>query len=452
MNLILPDNDQKDSEKGTSRTLPRMEFGRVRVKEIRVPHGDQPLDENNFSNIAESMIIHGQIFPIAVRRVTEQLENGEKSTKINLVAGAHRLAAAKLIGAKWITCVYIDGDDIDARLIQIGENLWRKDLTVLQRAEMLVEWLTVASARVNRSGQVVQKGKTGRLSGGIALAAREVPVAGRSVEARRKIIERAVRIAQLAPEVKTAAKRAGLDNNQRVLLKIAKATGRKAQLKRVEGLAARSPDPNGQSKQNRKATASSRDGLEDQVVEAGQSLQIGSDADDAADDSKAEAGAASVKRVTTLDELEAFWNREGRDLWKYTPFGERERFLDMLRRAKCKAQVDVVVFVKDVFRGRFEVKKRELFALARARGLSKRAVQKTLKDLSYPEKRKGYASLGVWYFRNNDRDWKMQVPSIQDVELIAAGVSEPDPSLTKAVEWSDQADRDEHRKELYGNL
>jgi len=56
-----------------------------------------------------------------------------------LVAGAHRIAAGRLIGLVDIAANVVDLDDIDARLAEIDENLIHSDLSVLERGEHLVE-------------------------------------------------------------------------------------------------------------------------------------------------------------------------------------------------------------------------------------------------------------------------------------------------------------------------
>jgi len=432
-----------------------LEQGQVRVEDVIVLPSHEDLDDEVVSFIAESFPFSGgrPFNPIIVRRVRQQ-EDGKDVTKTVLVAGAHRRQAARLTGVKYINCIYIDGDDTAARIVQISEDLFRKDLTVLKHSEMLAEWLSLAL--VNFSGQLVQKGQ-GRPLGGIARAARALPVVGRSVEARRKILDRAVRIARLPPEVKKAAISADLDNNQRALLKIAEAKGRKARLRKVEELAGRSQNSNALPKQTGKASASSRDGLQGKSNSADQSpplLQSGTD--DAIRDDKSTAGnrttTTPAKRETTCDELEAFWNPDGRELWAYAPFSERERFIAKLRRAKCKAKVDVVTFVRDVFRGRFEVAKRNLYALAKARGLAKRSVRETVTALGYRKKRKGYGSSAVWYFRNIGLDWEGQLRSVSDAELRDAGAAQSDPVPKKSVKGSDRAARKKLRDKYYGSL
>jgi hypothetical protein len=73
----------------------------------------------------------------------------------------------------------------------------------------------------------------GRPEGGKALSARELFIPGDSVEARRKVIERALKIDGIAAEAKAAARKAGLDDNQSALLEIANQKTPAAQLKKV---------------------------------------------------------------------------------------------------------------------------------------------------------------------------------------------------------------------------
>jgi ParB family chromosome partitioning protein len=186
------------------------------------------LDDDVVSSIAESFPLAGGglINPITVRRVREQ-EDGEEVVKTVLVAGAHRLEAARRAGMKYINCTYLEGDETEARIVQIEENLFRKDLTVLQHAELLAEWAELALTKGYISGQRGRKSKLGRPQGGFSKLARKLPTVGRSFEARRKIIARATKIAGISAVAKDAAKDVGLDDNQKALLKIAKASGQK---------------------------------------------------------------------------------------------------------------------------------------------------------------------------------------------------------------------------------
>jgi hypothetical protein len=106
----------------------------ISVEKILLPKGDDKLDEKTVAGIAESIHLFDLLHPIAVRRVTEEQEDGEIVEKIVLVAGAHRLEAMKRLGRKKIPCFYVEGNETDAQLVRLGEDLWRKTLTVLRHA------------------------------------------------------------------------------------------------------------------------------------------------------------------------------------------------------------------------------------------------------------------------------------------------------------------------------
>ena len=57
-----------------------------------------------------------------------------------LIAGAHRLAACQLLGWIEIPATIARVNQIERRLIEISENLHRRDLSVIDRAASLAEW------------------------------------------------------------------------------------------------------------------------------------------------------------------------------------------------------------------------------------------------------------------------------------------------------------------------
>jgi ParB-like chromosome segregation protein Spo0J len=164
----------------------RQHLERVKIANVIVGAGQRSLDRDSVGAISESLREIGLKTPITVRRLT--------SGKTVLVSGLHRLEAAKLLGWKEIDAIYMNGDEREARLWQISENLHRADLTVLQRNEQIAEWLRLIQDKPEVSGHVVQKPQGGRPEGGLSLAVRSLPVAGKSQEARRKSVERGVRV------------------------------------------------------------------------------------------------------------------------------------------------------------------------------------------------------------------------------------------------------------------
>jgi ParB family chromosome partitioning protein len=128
---------------------------------------------------AKSMAERGQLAPIAVRSVDD---------KIVLIAGLTRLRAAKLLGWKWIGAVIRDVDDIDAELIEIDENLIRKDLTIEERnahirrkRDLLLKPQETAGASCatslvdgRKAGQQHQKGVASQLAEEVGLTKSQV--------------------------------------------------------------------------------------------------------------------------------------------------------------------------------------------------------------------------------------------------------------------------------------
>lgn len=78
--------------------------------------------------IAESMKAIGLLNPVYVTYSAD-------ASTCTLIAGAHRLAAAKLLGWESIDTVEMAGDSLSAQLAEIDENLCRSELTPLERAE-----------------------------------------------------------------------------------------------------------------------------------------------------------------------------------------------------------------------------------------------------------------------------------------------------------------------------
>lgn len=159
-------------------------------------------EDESMARLHDSIADIGQHTPIIVRRV----EGGAHQ----LVAGAHRLAAQKKRGAPEIECVILDDcSDEEARLIEISENLHRKELNALERDHLIAEWVRIMGAR--RISCQPDKKTRGRPRGGISEAARQ---AGVSVSDAH----RAVRVDRLSTKAKDTAKAVGLDNDRSALL------------------------------------------------------------------------------------------------------------------------------------------------------------------------------------------------------------------------------------------
>lgn len=80
--------------------------------------------------LADSIAVIGLLNPITVRAT---------GNEYTLVAGRHRLEAARLLGWQEIEATIVELSDIDTMLAEIDENLIRSELSDLERSEHLAE-------------------------------------------------------------------------------------------------------------------------------------------------------------------------------------------------------------------------------------------------------------------------------------------------------------------------
>ena len=111
---------------------PRTEMVRVEFIEVGDRHR-QPASEA-VARLAASMQEIGLRTPITVRYFPDRPGVDGTADSYVLVAGGHRLAAAKLLGWEEIECFEADADDVDAELWESDENLCRAELSVTESA------------------------------------------------------------------------------------------------------------------------------------------------------------------------------------------------------------------------------------------------------------------------------------------------------------------------------
>jgi len=156
--------------------------------EVVVSERLRAVDEAWVEAIGASMATRGQDTPIQVRR------NG--GGKLHLVAGAHRLAACKQEGlnvrAEVITCT-----DLEARLIEIDENLFRRELNPLDRAVFLAERKKVYLEMFpeTRKGAKNQHAKGGLLNDTMSFSRQTAE----RIKLSQRSVERAIHIAENIP-------------------------------------------------------------------------------------------------------------------------------------------------------------------------------------------------------------------------------------------------------------
>lgn len=191
---------------------------RLMPDQIDVGGGRRAVDPEKVQSLAESMEKVGLINPITVRVVEDEFTNADgevvEGTNV-LIAGAHRLAAARQLGWGLIDCIELECDEIDAELCEIAENLHRAELTQLQRSDQIDRWVDLVDAK-RVSAQCAPKPQGGRPESGINAASRELGI-------ERTDAQRAVKVASITEAAKEAARKTGLDDNRSALLKAAQA-------------------------------------------------------------------------------------------------------------------------------------------------------------------------------------------------------------------------------------
>jgi ribosomal protein L36 len=204
------------------KTVPQFDIRRMPLEKISIKGTRRTCDEMKVADLAESMREIGLKTPITVQLVDDVPV---------FVAGFHRLQAAKHLQWPEIDCILFHGDQVDARLWELTENLFRADLRVLEQAESLDEWIRLVDEKT-KDGQVAHPGGRQPHDKGVSRAARELNL-------HRENVRRAETIANICPDAKSKARQQGLDDNQSALLTIAKEPTPEAQITKVDEIATR---------------------------------------------------------------------------------------------------------------------------------------------------------------------------------------------------------------------
>ena len=142
------------------------------IDDITVGDRKRPLQDEKVQELAESMDRLGLLNPITL------------SPTGVLLAGWHRLQAARLLGWEAIEANMVSLDELDGELVQIDENLIRAELSVLERAEHLQrrrEIYEVLHPEAARPKAGRPKANSEIISGFPADASRKLGVTPRSV-------------------------------------------------------------------------------------------------------------------------------------------------------------------------------------------------------------------------------------------------------------------------------
>ncbi|MEN5278728.1 ParB N-terminal domain-containing protein [Brucella sp. TWI432] len=197
------------------------EFKRIAIADIVVSDRLRAVEEDHAQAIALSIAEHGLLNPITVR-----FTPNAKGGKFTLITGAHRLRGVIINGETEIDVLIVEADKTEAALQEITENLFRNELSAIDRAEFVKAYRELweeKNGAISRGGdQGAKRQLVALLDGETATASFSEHVADRLGLSKRSV-ERLHKIAQyLHPDMRAAVRGTPIADNQSALLKLAK--------------------------------------------------------------------------------------------------------------------------------------------------------------------------------------------------------------------------------------
>ncbi|MGI6732245.1 MAG: ParB/RepB/Spo0J family partition protein [Anaerovoracaceae bacterium] len=125
-NVEISGDDLEDNERINDENMIHL----LSINEIK-PNSNQPrkiFDEDKIQELSDSIIEHGIIQPIIVRKAEVGYE---------IIAGERRWRAARKASLKKVPCIVRELDDEQNMLLSIIENMQREDLNPMEEAEAL---------------------------------------------------------------------------------------------------------------------------------------------------------------------------------------------------------------------------------------------------------------------------------------------------------------------------
>lgn len=130
-----------------------METQAVHLAVVRSNGRLRKLSRSKVQALADSITEIGLINPITVC---------EAGNEFTLVAGRHRLEAARLLGWQTMPATVMDLSDADRHLAEIDENLIRNELSNLERGEHLAKRKVWYEAKHPETAHITKRGGPGR--------------------------------------------------------------------------------------------------------------------------------------------------------------------------------------------------------------------------------------------------------------------------------------------------
>jgi ParB family chromosome partitioning protein len=178
---------------------------KIQIENIKIKNRMRKLNAEKVSELAESFSLLGQLEPITLAN------DGDKYT---LLAGWHRLEAAKSLGWDEIKAEVFDGNEVECELAEIDENLMRNDLTILEQGEHLARRQELIGRNLGRYAK--SNGSTELPLKTTAEIAKDIGLSETSAQRRMQVAR------NIVPEVKDAIRNTEIANSTTQLLQLAR--------------------------------------------------------------------------------------------------------------------------------------------------------------------------------------------------------------------------------------
>ena len=171
----------------------------MKISEIKINPGRRDTQQRNVEELARSIAAVGLMNPFTVTQ-----DN-------TLIAGLHRLEAAKLLGWTEIECTVSDADGLQAELAEIDENFVRAGLSHRELGDLLLRRKELYEAIHPETRQGQRNGQTAKNDNLTVLAAKPFSEdTADKLGISKRTVERLVQTAaNLTPEAKKTIRDAG---------------------------------------------------------------------------------------------------------------------------------------------------------------------------------------------------------------------------------------------------
>ena len=171
----------------------------MKISDVKINPGRRDTQQRNVEELARSIAAVGLMNPITVTQ-----DN-------TLIAGLHRLEAAKLLGWTEIECTVSDADGLQAELAEIDENFVRAGLSHRELGDLLLRRKELYEAIHPETRQGMRNGQTSKNENSSLLETKSFSQdTAEKLGVSKRTVEQLVQTARdLTPEAKKAIRDAG---------------------------------------------------------------------------------------------------------------------------------------------------------------------------------------------------------------------------------------------------